>query len=128
MRVATLIGLTALALVACGGGSPTSEDVVGVYQADLPGTAAPGRAVRLELNTGNVARMAVDYQDGTAPVAESGTWSLSPRGEVRVVMAREGGFGPVTSDITFRWARTTLTAIAFDTLRWGGRGFALVRE
>jgi len=128
MRVATLIGLTTLALVACGDGTPTPDDVVGAYRADVPGTAVPGRAVRLELDTGNVARMVIDYQDGTAPVAEAGTWSLSPRGEVRVVMAREGGFGPVTSDITFRWARTTLTAIAFDTLRWGGRGFALVRE
>ena len=71
--------------------------------------------------------MAIDYLDGVAPIVETGTWSLSPGGEVRVVLA-VGGFGPVTSDVTFRWARTALTAIAFDTVRWGGRGFTLARE
>jgi hypothetical protein len=128
MRAVTLPGIIALlGLVACAGGAPDAEDVVGVYRAELPGIATPGRAVMLELGTGNTAQLAVDYQDGGGPITETGTWSLSPKGEIRVVLARDG-FGPVTSDVTFRWARAMLTAIAFDTLRWGGRGFALARE
>lgn len=127
MRAGTLIGFVALCLVGCAEGPPTVEDIVGVYRADLPGTATPGRAVSLELGSGNTAQLAIDYRDGGGPIVETGTWSLSPRGEVRVVLARDG-FGPVTSDVTFRWASATLTAIAFDTVRWGGRGFALVRE
>jgi hypothetical protein len=127
MRVGTVIGLVALGLVGCAKGPPAVDDVVGTYSADLPGTATPGRSVTLELGAGNTAWMAIDYQDGVGPIVETGTWSLSARGEVRVVLARDG-FGPVTSDVTFRWADATLTAIAFDTVRWGGRGFALVRE
>jgi len=127
MRAGTLIGLMTLGLVACGDGPPTVDDVAGVYRAELPGTVTPGRAVSLELGAGNTAQMTVDDREGRGPVVETGTWSLSPRGEIRVVLARNG-FGPVTSDVTFRWARATLTAVAFDTVRWGGRGFALVRE
>jgi hypothetical protein len=112
---------------ACGDRPPTPADVVGTYRADLPGRATPGRAVTLELRDGNTADMAIDYQDGIGPIIETGTWSLSPKGEVRVVLA-VGGFGPVTSDVTFRWTKAALSAIAFDTVRWGGRGFTLVRE
>ena len=127
MRAGTLLGMVALGVLACGDRAPSAEDVVGVYRADLPGIATPGRGVTLELGVGNTAELAIDYRDGGAPVLESGTWSLSPRGEIRVVLARDG-LGPVTTDVTFRWAKAALTAIAFDTLRWGGRGFALARE
>jgi hypothetical protein len=128
MRAGTLLGVAALGLMACGGGGPPDAgDVVGVYRADLPGITTPGRDVTLDLGQGNTARMAIDYRDGVAPIIETGTWTLSPQGEIRVVLAHEG-FGPVTTDVTFRWARATLTAIAFDTVRWGGGGFALARE
>jgi hypothetical protein len=128
MRAVPLPGIVVLlGLLACAGGTPDADDVAGVYRADLPGVATPGRAVTLELGVGNTARMAIDDQDGRGPMAETGTWSLSPTGEIRVVLARDG-FGPVTSDVTFRWARGRLTAIAFDTVRWGGRGFALARD
>lgn len=127
MRAGTLLGVVALGVLACGDRAPRADDVVGVYRADLPGIVTPGRGVTLDLGVGNTAQLAIDYQNGGGPVVESGTWSLSPRGEVRVVLARDG-FGPVTTDVTFRWAKATLTAIAFDTVRWGGRGFALARE
>lgn len=127
MRAGTLLGVVALGVLACGDRAPSADDVVGVYRADLPGIATPGRGVTLELGVGNTAQLAIDYQDGGGPVLESGTWSLSPAGEIRVVLARDG-LGPVTTDVTFRWARAALTAIAFDTVRWGGRGFALARQ
>jgi hypothetical protein len=126
MRAGAVLVVLALACPACGGGPPTAADVAGVYHADLPPRGTPGRIVTLELGAGNTAEMAIDYRNGQA-FAETGTWSLSPRGEIRVVLARDG-FGPVTTDVTFRWAGGTLTAIAFDTLRWGGAGFALTRE
>jgi hypothetical protein len=128
MRAVTLRGIVALVgLLACAGAPPDAEDVVGTYRGDLPGITTPGRAVTLELGAGNTARMAVDDQTGLGPTVETGTWSLTSKGEIRVVLARDG-FGPVTSDVTFRWAHEMLTAIAFDTLRWGGRGFALARD
>jgi hypothetical protein len=128
MRAVPLPGIVVLlGLLACAGGTPDADDVAGVYRADLPGVATPGRAVTLELGVGNTARMAIDDRDGRGPMAETGTWSLSPTGEIRVVLARDG-FGPVTSDVTFRWTRGRLTAIAFETVRWGGRGFALARD
>jgi hypothetical protein len=127
MRAGTLLGIAVVGAVACGGGAPAADEIVGVYHAALPAPSAAGRAVTLELDVGNAARMATDHLNGSAPIVESGTWSLNERGEVRVVLARDG-FGPVTSDVTFRWSKATLTAVAFDTVRWGGRGFALVRD
>jgi hypothetical protein len=100
-----------------------------VYRADVPGTdLVPARAVSLRLDAGNAAEMSVGPVGAGAPSVQTGTWSLNARGDIRVVLAREDGFGPVSSDITFRWARRTLTAVAFDTLQWGSRGFALSRE
>jgi hypothetical protein len=126
-NVVTLAGL-ALACAGCADGPPAVADVVGVYHAQVAATARlPARIVLLRLDSGNVATMEVTEQAGGAPVVETGTWSLTPTGEVRVVVARDQ-FGPVTNDISFRWARPTLTAIAFDTLQWGARGFALSRE
>lgn len=128
MRAASMLFcVTLLGVLACGDRPPTPEDVVGRYRADLPGIVTPGRAVTLELRDGNTAEMAIDYLDGIGPVVETGTWSVSPQGEVRIVLA-VNGFGQVTSDVTLRWSKAALTAIAFDTLRWGARGFALARE
>jgi len=115
-----------LALPACASGKPTAQDIVGAYAADIEGGAAPARTVTLHLLEGNAAEMQVAAPDG-APMSEAGTWSLTADGEVRVVLARDA-FGPVSSDITFRWAKGTLTAVAFDTVQWGARGFALSRQ
>jgi hypothetical protein len=124
-----LVPFLALAVAgqwACGERPPSADDVVGTYSAELPATSGPGRNVTLDLVQGNVATMRVAFADGRPPVEEAGTWSLSPAGEVRVVLARDG-FGPVTNDLTFRLARSTLTAIAFDTVRWSAKGFSLAR-
>jgi len=127
MRLFVLILVLALASQSgCGEGPPSAAEVVGTYTAELPAAAGPSRNVTLDLAQGNVADMRVEFTDGRAAVQETGTWSVAPSGEVRVVLAR-GGFGPVTSDITFRWARSTLTAIAFDTVRWNAKGFSLAR-
>jgi len=128
MRAALVLGLVAIGIVGCGGGGPTAADVVGAYRAEVPATdRIPARTVALKLDAGNAAEMSVAVAGAPAPVVEQGTWSLNPQGDVRVVLARDG-FGPVSSDIIFRWARRTLTAVAFDTLQWGSRGFALSRE
>src|SRR4030067_734822 len=47
MRAGTLLGVVALGLLGCGGGSPSAEDIVGGYRADLPGVATPGRRRRV---------------------------------------------------------------------------------
>lgn len=129
MRIALMVGgLVALALAACESGPPTPAEVAGTYRADLPATSgAAARSVLLRLDPSHAAEMSVRGESGAEPLVEVGTWSVAPDGEVRVVLARDG-FGPVTSDLNFRWARATLTAIAFDTLRWGPQGFSLARE
>ena len=116
-----------LTLQACGGGRPSPQDVIGTYAADVPVGDATVRTVTLHLVDGNAADMQVAVGQGGASFTETGTWLLSPQGEVRVVLARDG-FGPVSSDITFRWTKGTLTAVAFDTVQWGARGFALTRR
>jgi len=125
-RTIVLIGAL-LTLSACGEGRPSPGDVIGTYAADLPNGAAPARTVTLSLAEGNAADMAVAYDSGGTSYTETGTWSLGQRGDVRVVLARDG-FGPVSSDVTFRWTKGTLTAIAFDTVQWGSLGFALKRQ
>lgn len=129
MRAALVLGcLTAIGAVGCADRAPTATDVVGVYRAEVPGTdRIPARTVALRLDAGNAAEMSVTIAAAPTASVEAGTWSLNPQGDIRVVLARDG-FGPVSSDITFRWARRTLTAVAFDTLQWGARGFALSRE
>jgi hypothetical protein len=130
MRAALVLGcLVVIGAAGCADRTPSATDVVGVYRADVPGTdLVPARAVSLRLDAGNAAEMSVGPVGAGAPSVQTGTWSLNARGDIRVVLAREDGFGPVSSDITFRWARRTLTAVAFDTLQWGSRGFALSRE
>jgi hypothetical protein len=129
MRAALVLGcLTAIGLGGCADRPATVNDVVGVYRAEVPATTlSPARALALRLDAGNAAEMAVSVTGSSEPSIEKGTWRLDERGEIRVVLARDG-FGPVSSDITFRWARRTLTAVGFDTLQWGPRGFALRRE
>jgi hypothetical protein len=129
MRPALVLGcLAAIGALGCADRTPTVTDVAGVYRAEVPATdQIPARTVTLRLDAGNAAEMSVGPVGVPAPSLEAGTWSLNPRGDIRVVLARDG-FGPVSSDITFRWARRTLTAVAFDTLQWGSRGFALSRE
>lgn len=129
MRAALILGcLAAVGAAGCADRTPTATDVVGVYRADVPATELiPARSVTLRLEAGNAAELSVGPAGAETPLLEAGTWSLNPRGDIRVVLARDG-FGPVSNDITFRWARRTLTAVAFDTLQWGGRGFALSRE
>jgi len=127
MRTWTVVVMAAVPmLAACGSDTPSPQEVVGAYAAEVAGGAGPARTVTLELLEGNAADMKVATPE-SPPVSETGTWSLTPDGEVRVVLARDM-FGPVSSDMTFRWARGTLTAVAFDTVRWGGRGFALTRQ
>lgn len=125
-RPAMLCALVLLGLSGCADRAPTPDNVPGMYRGEVPAPDGAVRLVRLRLNPGNAAEMAVTVGGDTVPV-QSGTWSLNARGEIRVVLA-EGGFGPVTSDIAYRWTRGTLNAIVFDTLRWGTRGFALARE
>jgi hypothetical protein len=129
MRAVLVLGcLAAVGAVGCADRTPTAADVVGAYRAEVPATdRIPARTVVLRLDAGNAAEMSVVVAGAPAPVVEQGTWSRNPRGDVRVVLARDG-FGPVSSDIIFRWARRTLTAVAFDTLQWGSRGFALSME
>jgi len=126
MRLSVLVGALIIGGTGCDARLPTPADVQGVYRGDVPGQASAARALLLRLDPGNAAELTVTPQGGPASI-ESGTWSLNAQGEIRVVLAR-GGFGPVTTDIEFRWARGTITAIAFDTVRWGSRGFALARE
>jgi hypothetical protein len=128
MRVVFVLGSLVAIGAACADRTPDPADVVGAYHADLPATGqTPARSVALRLQAGNAAEMAVTPAGAPGPAVEVGTWSLNARGEVRVVLARDG-FGPVSSDILFRWTRGTLTAVGFDTLQWGGRGFALTSE
>ena len=127
MRSTVVFVLAVSALTACGDRPPSVTAVVGTYAAELPATTGPARTVTLALIEGNRAEMRVQFTDGRPGTQESGTWSLSRSGDVRVVLARDG-FGPVTSDLTFRFARNTLTAIAFDTLRWSAKGFSLARS
>lgn len=115
-----------LALPACTSEKPSAQNVIGAYGADVESGSGPARTVTLHLLEGNAAEMQVATPEGR-PVSETGTWSLNAEGEVRVVLARDA-FGPVSSDITFRWASGTLTAVAFDTVQWGARGFALSRQ
>lgn len=125
-RMNVLLGAL-LALSACGEGQPSPADVIGTYVAEIPNGVAQARTVTLSLAEGNAADMAVAYDFRGTSYTETGTWSLGQRGDVRVVLARDG-FGPVSSDVTFRWAKGTLTAIAFDTVQWGSLGFALKRR
>jgi hypothetical protein len=128
MRAVVVAGSLIVLGAACADRAPTAADVQGAYRAELPATdRLPARTVTLRLDAGNAAEMTVTVAGAPRPVVEVGTWSLTPAGDVRVVLARDG-FGPVSSDIQYRWARQTLTAIAFDTLQWGGRGFALAME
>lgn len=129
MRAALMLGcLAAIGAAGCADRIPTADDVVGEYRAEVPGTdLLSARAVSLQLRAGNAAEMTVGPVGAMTPSVEKGTWSITPRGDIRVVLARDG-FGPVSSDITYRWASRTLTAIAFDTVQWGSRGFALSRE
>jgi hypothetical protein len=126
MRYWTLVIVgTLLAASACRDRGPSPEDIVGTYAAELPAEVEPMRTVTLHLAEGNAAELSVAGPDRTR--RETGTWLLGSRGDVRVVLARDG-FGPVSNDITFQWSDGTLTAIAFDTVQWGGRGFSLVRQ
>ena len=94
-RTIVLMGVL-LALSACGDRPPSPGDVIGTYGADLPAAGpSPARAVTLSLAEGNAADMAVAYDSGGNAYTETGTWSLGPRGEVRVVLARDG-LGPVS--------------------------------
>lgn len=127
MRGVLLGCMAVIGLLACSDRSPTPADVVGVYGAELQGDEGTGPVVTLDLRPGNAASMTLDFGETGVSRSETGTWALGPRAEIRVVLAREG-FGPVTSDVTYRWTRTALTAVAFDTLRWGARGFTLARE
>jgi 2-C-methyl-D-erythritol 2,4-cyclodiphosphate synthase len=120
MRAVVVAGSLIVLGAACADRAPTAADVQGAYRAELPATdRLPARTVTLRLDAGNAAEMTVTVAGAPRPVVEVGTWSLTPAGDVRVVLARDG-FGPVSSDIQYRWARQTLTAIAFDTLQWGG--------
>jgi hypothetical protein len=125
-RTSLLIGVL-LTLSACGGGKPSPTDVVGTYAAEIPSGVSPARSVTLSLAEGNTADMVVVEGSGDTAYTETGTWLVGPRGDVRVVLARDG-FGPVSSDLTFRWVKGTLTAVAFDTVQWGALGFALKRQ
>lgn len=128
MRVVFVLGFLIVIGAACADRAPDPADVVGAYHAALPADErSPARTVALRLDAGNAAEMAVTAAGAPGPAVEVGTWSLNAKGEVRVVLARDG-FGPVSSDILFRWTRGTLTAVGFDTLQWGGRGFALTSE
>ena len=125
-RILVALGVV-LVLQGCGDRRPSPSDVVGTYVGDLPAGAAPARSVTLHLAEGNSADMVLAASAGGPSFTETGTWALGSRGEVRVVLARDG-FGPVSSDVSFSWARGTLTAVAFDTVQWGSRGFSLTRR
>jgi hypothetical protein len=124
--VVTLSGL-GLTLPACGDRRPTDAEVVGTYRAGPPADSAAGRRVQLDLAVGNAARMSTDFQDGDAPILETGTWTVGPDGSIRVVLARNG-FGPVTTDVRFRLTAPVLAAVAYDTARWGPGGLSLRRD
>jgi hypothetical protein len=122
-----VVALSVTALAGCREHVPSAADVVGTYSADLTPGAGPARRVTLRLEAGNSAEMATEFEGGARTVHETGTWAITADGSVRIVLAR-GGFGPVTNDVTFRYATRTLNAVAFDTVQWGQRGFSLGRQ
>jgi hypothetical protein len=128
MRVPAIVtALCLLVAVGCGERVPAASDVIGTYSADLAPPSGPPRRVTLRLESGNSAEMATEFAGDASTVRETGTWAIAADGTVRIVLAR-GGFGPVTNDVTFRYASGTLSAVAFDTLRWGSQGFSLRRQ
>lgn len=126
-RLAMLLPLAVVLTVGCGPSTPTAANVVGTYSADLAPQTGPARRVTLRLADGNGAEMVTEFESGAPTVRETGTWAIDAEGDVRIVLAR-GGFGPVTNDVSFRYTRATLTAVAFDTAKWGSQGFALRRQ
>jgi hypothetical protein len=122
-----VMALGVAAVTGCGDRVPSAADVVGTYSADLTPASGPARRVTLRLEAGNSAEMATEFEGGARTVRETGTWAIAADGSVRIVLARDG-FGPVTNDVTFRYATRTLNAVVFDTAQWGHRGFSLGRQ
>ncbi len=120
MRV--LVVGVALVLAGCGTerGTPQEADVVGTYSTTIQGPAGAVRDLTLTLAPGNVADLRSVSAPGApgAPVVETGTWTVAPGRQVRVVLAR-GGLGAVTTDVTFRLQGARLTAAIEDSVRWG---------
>jgi len=123
----TVLGLCMCAAAACGERAPSASDLVGTYTADLAPESGPARRITLRLEAGNGAEMATEFPGDARTVRETGTWAIASDGAVRIVLAR-AGMGPVTNDVTFRYSSGTLSAVAFDTLRWGPHGFSLRRQ
>jgi hypothetical protein len=123
----TVLALCMCTAAGCGERAPSASDLVGTYSADLAPESGSPRRITLRLEAGNSADMATEFPGDARTVRETGTWAIAPDGTVRIVLAR-AGMGPVTNDVTFRFSSGTLSAVAFDTVRWGPHGFSLRRQ
>ncbi|MDH3497560.1 MAG: hypothetical protein OER21_12430 [Gemmatimonadota bacterium] len=126
MRV--LVVGVAVVLAGCGAerGMLQEADVVGAYSATFPGPSGAPRDFTLTLAPGNVADLMSVSAPGV-PVVETGTWTVAPGHQVRVVLAR-GGLGAVTTDVTFRLRQARLTAATEDSVRWGTTQLVFERQ
>jgi heat shock protein HslJ/uncharacterized lipoprotein NlpE involved in copper resistance len=103
---------------------------VGVYGATLPAASGPGREMSLTLRLDNSAELSSDYQNGEAPVVETGTWQDKGDGMATVSLTGQSGGvvyeAPVV--LTFQLDGSTLTATEYDRTLYGSEGITLERQ
>jgi putative hemolysin len=84
----------------------------GVFSALLPAADSPGRTVTAEVTEDGTVTVTSDYQNGQAPIVETGTWAANADGSLTVTLTEQDGqayFEPQTFQVVLDEATGELT-------------------
>jgi hypothetical protein len=99
---------------------------IGTYRGELPAASSPGRTLELDLLPDDSAVLTTDYQNGEAPIIETGTWEATGENEITLTLTGAGEEAyeePVI--IVFAAEGDTLRATEYDEDLYGSAGITV---
>lgn len=93
------------------GDTPLSmADIVGIFEVELPAADAPGRTIKLQFNNDGQVIFTQTYDNKSAPITQTGTWTFGKDNQVIATLTANGGTQLSTPIVmTFTYEAQTLT-------------------